>query len=426
MGKLSNILLKSLLFGAAKAQNDTFAVTGCNAADNSPALTFRISQAYFENNLSGQTNDFEFSDGFYSRTIPQNELELGFDNDTDDIVLSYTILTESPTFQSNANNGISFADESVQFQCRYPRTVNSGSQMTLAPPPPQPVFGVGEFIYSMDIQVGPHGGETIVNINANHNIEGIVPRITKCRIHMDEQEIYAAHSFSGDVCFDNSILNMVQTSFGKDIGFSFRTFRFTGADQASGDQEQTVSCELHLEPAADIPHKQASGCTCHDVEDCAGPFEWVEDPQSVCWGMCNEQGGQCSGCMNGDPDATAGYCCSGVNHHGGGGPAANGDCPADAIAAVTTTVHSCVVKKKVTLPTVENWELVDGWFADYPPSIGQNRYNSKQQAFDECVKYDDCGGISQNNDGTWECRTWQFVQEYGAVSYAKPEDFHSR
>ena len=48
--------------------------------------------------------------------------------------------------------------------------------MTLAPPPPQPVIGVGEFIYSMDIQVGSHGGETIVNINANHNIEGIVPR----------------------------------------------------------------------------------------------------------------------------------------------------------------------------------------------------------------------------------------------------------
>ena len=87
---------------------------------------------------------------------------------------------------------------------------------------------------------------------------------------MDEQEIYAAHSFSGDVCFDNSILNLVQTSFGKDIGFSFRTFRFTGADQASGDQEQTISCELHLEPAADVPHEQASGCTCYDVEDCAG------------------------------------------------------------------------------------------------------------------------------------------------------------
>ena len=86
---------------------------------------------------------------------------------------------------------------------------------------------------------------------------------------MDEYGIYAAHSFNGDVCFDDYILKMVQTSFGKDIEFSFRTFRFTGG-QISGDQEQTISCELHLEPAADVPHEQASGCTCHDVEDCAG------------------------------------------------------------------------------------------------------------------------------------------------------------
>ena len=51
--------------------------------DNSPALTLAIAQAFFENNLSGQTNDFIFANGFYWRTIPQNELELGFDNDTD-------------------------------------------------------------------------------------------------------------------------------------------------------------------------------------------------------------------------------------------------------------------------------------------------------------------------------------------------------
>ena len=96
MGKLSNILLKSLFFVAAEAQ--TFAVTSCNASvshhcsfsnwldflkDNTPALTFRIEQPYFENNLASQTNDFVFADGFYSRTIPQNELQLGFDNNTD-------------------------------------------------------------------------------------------------------------------------------------------------------------------------------------------------------------------------------------------------------------------------------------------------------------------------------------------------------
>ena len=56
---------------------------------------------------------------------------------------------------------------------------------------------------------------------------------------MDEYEIYAAHSFNGDVCFDDSILKMIQTSFGKDIEFSFRTFRFTGG-QTSGDQEQSA------------------------------------------------------------------------------------------------------------------------------------------------------------------------------------------
>ena len=74
---------------------------------------------------------------------------------------------------------------------------------------------------------------------------------------------------------------------------------------------------------------------------------YVELPNfSVCWGACNQQGGQCSACMNADPDALAGYCCSGANHHGGGGAVSNGDCPVDAIAAVSTSFHSCVVHKK--------------------------------------------------------------------------------
>ena len=35
-----------------------------------------------------------------------------------------------------------------------------------------------------------------ININAL--------RIVSCRIFNDDAEIYAAHSFAGDVCFDNS------------------------------------------------------------------------------------------------------------------------------------------------------------------------------------------------------------------------------
>ena len=78
---------------------------------------------------------------------------------------------------------------------------------------------------------------------------------------------------------------------------------------------------------------------------------WVELPDfSDCWGACNQQGGQCSACMNADPDALAGYCCSGANHHGGGGAVSNGDCPADAATAVTVDSHACVVLKEKTPP----------------------------------------------------------------------------
>ena len=46
-------------------------------------MTFKIRQDYFENNISDEDDDFVLADGFYSRTIQQDELTLAFD-DTDD------------------------------------------------------------------------------------------------------------------------------------------------------------------------------------------------------------------------------------------------------------------------------------------------------------------------------------------------------
>ena len=69
-----------------------------------------------------------------------------------------------------------FAEDSIQFQCQYPRIVNTGTQMTVTSSAPQSTIGVGEFSYTMDAQGGPIGGNTIVSINANHNFDGIVPR----------------------------------------------------------------------------------------------------------------------------------------------------------------------------------------------------------------------------------------------------------
>ena len=51
--------------------------------DGAPALTFKIEQEYFENNISDDDDNFDLADGFYSRTIQQDELTLAFD-DTDD------------------------------------------------------------------------------------------------------------------------------------------------------------------------------------------------------------------------------------------------------------------------------------------------------------------------------------------------------
>ena len=51
-----------------------------------------------------------------------------------------------------------------------------------------------------------------------------------------------------------------------------RTFRFIVAGAANDqEQEQTVSCNLYLEPIADVPSTQPDDCTCHTVADCAIP-----------------------------------------------------------------------------------------------------------------------------------------------------------
>ena len=64
-------------------------------------------------------------------------------------------------------------------------------------------------------------------------------------------------------------LNVVQTSFGKDIGFSVRTFRFLD-DQPSNDQTQTISCELYLDPSDEASAEQATDCTCYSESECTG------------------------------------------------------------------------------------------------------------------------------------------------------------
>ena len=66
--------------------------------------------------------------------------------------------------------------------------------------------------------------------------------------------------------------------FGETIEFKMRTFRFTsGGTQSSDPQQQTIECDLHLEPSATIVQEQAADCTCYTQEQCQGKVKRLKN-----------------------------------------------------------------------------------------------------------------------------------------------------
>ena len=106
--------------------------------------------------------------------------------------------------------------------------------------------------------------------------------LTNCKVEdsSGSHEVYLIHSYDNDeVCFDNSRLNVAQTEFFPNAAFSMRTFRFNIAgSQANEEQQQTLSCNLRLNPVNAITQDQAADCSCHTESECdrtvsrASPF----------------------------------------------------------------------------------------------------------------------------------------------------------
>ena len=63
-------------------------------------------------------------------------------------------------------------------------------------------------------------------------------------------------------------LNVVQTKFGADIGFSMRSFWFNAETSSSTGQQQTMECNIRLDPVAAVSSSQPNDCTCHTREEC--------------------------------------------------------------------------------------------------------------------------------------------------------------
>ena len=71
----------------------------------------------------------------------------------------------------------SFTENSIDFQCKYARSVSANSQMTVNAQPDEPIVGTGDLTYRMVIGDGiTLGGDTEITISPNHNISGISPR----------------------------------------------------------------------------------------------------------------------------------------------------------------------------------------------------------------------------------------------------------
>ena len=62
----------------------------------------------------------------------------------------------------------------------------------------------------------------------------------------------------------------MQTVFGPKIAFSMRTFIFKTLGSSADEQQQTLSCNLHLDPVANVPSTQAADCSCYSEADCSG------------------------------------------------------------------------------------------------------------------------------------------------------------
>ena len=95
--------------------------------------------------------------------------------------ISGRFFVEPETVEKTIYNQFSFAEDSIEFQCQYARSINTSSQMTFIPN--DPIIGTGELNYIITV-TGENtdgslalGGNTNVRITPNHGFDQIAPRL---------------------------------------------------------------------------------------------------------------------------------------------------------------------------------------------------------------------------------------------------------
>ena len=79
-------------------------------------------------------------------------------------------------FELDDSTSIKLAEDAIQLQCRYARSVSANSDVTVGPAPTGPTIGSGDLTYNMNVVAGTLGGTTQVTISPTFTVEGISPR----------------------------------------------------------------------------------------------------------------------------------------------------------------------------------------------------------------------------------------------------------
>ena len=113
------------------------------------------------------------------------------------MALSYQLDVESPEIDLGDYNQVVFNEASLNFECKYSRTVRANISVSTAETGIEDwtAYGQGQISYDLSVEMGNLGGMTKVIISPNHALSNVGARLLECKITSGDFVVWPIHSF---------------------------------------------------------------------------------------------------------------------------------------------------------------------------------------------------------------------------------------
>ena len=113
------------------------------------------------------------------------------------MVLSYQLDVESPGIDLGDYNQVVFNEASLNFECKYSRTVEANVSVSTAETGIEDwtAYGQGQISYDLSVEMGNLGGMTKVIISPNHALSNVGAKLLECKITSGDFVVWPIHSF---------------------------------------------------------------------------------------------------------------------------------------------------------------------------------------------------------------------------------------